>query len=132
MERWDSRTPRIPRRAAGPAELRTKSGCDHPNSSLGRQAMRQEELGRGDPIRPQDWCGVLPFEAAAASDRLGWVGLQAARYRTSHAFELNPPGLTHDRLVLFARPPEEFDLRYEGVKRHLPPPAGAISLVPAG
>jgi AraC family transcriptional regulator len=93
--------------------------------------MRQEELRRRDPIRPQDWCEVLPFEAAAASDRLGWVGLQAARYRTSHAFELNPPGLTHDRLVLFARPPEEFDLRYEGVKRHLPPPAGAISLVPA-
>src|SRR5439155_26598685 len=31
-----------------------------------------------------------------------------------------------------ARPPDELDLRYEGVKRHRPPPAGAISLVPAG
>ena len=30
------------------------------------------------------------------------------------------------------RPPEELDLRYEGVKRHVPPPAGAIMLVPAG
>jgi AraC family transcriptional regulator len=28
--------------------------------------------------------------------------------------------------------PIEFDLRYEGVKRHMPPSAGAIMLVPAG
>jgi AraC family transcriptional regulator len=35
-------------------------------------------------------------------------------------------------LVLFTRPPEELDLRYDGVKRHVPPPAGAISLLPAG
>jgi AraC family transcriptional regulator len=40
--------------------------------------------------------------------------------------------MTHHRLVLFSRPPEELDLVYEGVKRHVPPPAGAISLVPAG
>jgi AraC family transcriptional regulator len=40
--------------------------------------------------------------------------------------------MTHHRLVLFVRPPEELDLVYEGVKRHVPPPAGAISLVPAG
>jgi AraC family transcriptional regulator len=42
------------------------------------------------------------------------------------------PALTHHRLVLFARPPEELDLLYEGVKRHVPPPTGAISVVPAG
>lgn len=30
------------------------------------------------------------------------------------------------------RPPKDLDLRYEGVKRHVPPPAGSISLVPAG
>ena len=35
-------------------------------------------------------------------------------------------------LVFFARPPEALDLRYEGVKRHMPPPAGSISLLPAG
>jgi AraC family transcriptional regulator len=35
-------------------------------------------------------------------------------------------------LVLFARPPEELDLRYEGVKRHVPPPAGSIAVAPAG
>jgi AraC family transcriptional regulator len=42
------------------------------------------------------------------------------------------PALTHHFLALFVRPPQEFDLRYEGVKRHVPPPAGAISLIPAG
>jgi AraC family transcriptional regulator len=40
--------------------------------------------------------------------------------------------LTHHRLVLLIRPPEELDLRYEGVKRHVPPPAGSIYVVPAG
>jgi AraC family transcriptional regulator len=94
--------------------------------------MRQEEPGRGDPIRPLDWQKSLPFEAAAASDRLGWVGLEAARYREPPASEINLSPLTHHTLILFARPPEELDLRYEGLKRHVPPPAGAISLLPAG
>src|SRR5262249_52559581 len=40
--------------------------------------------------------------------------------------------LTHHLLILYARPPEELDLRYEGVKRQVPPPAGTVSLVPAG
>jgi AraC family transcriptional regulator len=94
--------------------------------------MREEELRRGDPIRPLDWHETLPFEAAAASDRLGWVGLEAARYREPPASEINLSPLTHHTLILFARPPEELDLRYEGLKRHMPPPAGAILLVPAG
>jgi AraC family transcriptional regulator len=95
--------------------------------------MRQEEPGRGGPLGPLAALRqIIPFEADAASDRLGWVGLEAARYRAAPASELNPPGLTHHRLVLFARPPDELDLRYEGVKRHVPPPAGSISVVPAG
>ena len=84
------------------------------------------------PIRPLDWLKVIPFQAVAASDRLGWVGLEAARYRASPAWGYNAPALTHHRLVLVTRPPQELDLRFEGVKRHVPPPAGAISLVPAG
>src|SRR6516162_3936812 len=98
----------------------------------GRQVMPQPEPGRGGPIGPLDWLKIVPFEAAASSDRLGWVGLEAARYRDAPVSELNPPAITHHRLVLFIRPPEELDLRYEGVKRHRPPPAGAISLLPAG
>jgi len=35
-------------------------------------------------------------------------------------------------LVLHTRPPEELAMRYEGVERYIPPPAGTISLIPAG
>ncbi|MFL5335822.1 MAG: helix-turn-helix domain-containing protein [Geminicoccaceae bacterium] len=95
--------------------------------------MRREEPGLGGPLGPLAALRqIIPFEPAAASDRLGWVGLEAARYRAAPASELNPPALTHHRLVLFSRPPEELDLRYEGVKRHLPPPSGSIAVVPAG
>src|SRR5262245_23483150 len=94
--------------------------------------MREEELRRGDPIRPLDRHEPLAFEAAAASDRLGWVGLEAARYRGPPASEINLSPLTHHTLILFARPLEELDLSYEGLKRHVPPPAGAILLAPAG
>ena len=96
--------------------------------------MREEELRRGGPIGPLDWYKIHPFEAAAVSDRLEWVGLEAARYRATpdSSWEYNAPALTHHMLILYARPPEELDLCYEGVKRHVPPPAGAIMLLPAG
>ena len=94
--------------------------------------MQQEEPGRGDLIGPLDGLKILPHETAASSDQLGWVGLEAARYRASPAWEYDAPALTHHRLVLVTRPPQELELRFEGVKRHVPPPAGAISLVPAG
>jgi AraC family transcriptional regulator len=94
--------------------------------------MEQKEPGRSDLIRPRDWLKVIPFQAVAASDRLGWVGLEAARYRASPDWEYDAPGLTHHRLVLVTRPPQELELRFDEMKRHVPPPAGAIILVPAG
>jgi AraC family transcriptional regulator len=94
--------------------------------------MREEASDRGDLIGPLDWLKIVPFAPAAASDRLGWVGLEATRYRTASASEYHPPALTHHWLVLFMRPPEELDLEYDGVTRHVPPPAGSISLVAAG
>src|SRR6516165_2217552 len=94
--------------------------------------MPEKEPGGGDPIRPLDLRKIAPIEEAAASDRLGWVGLEAARYCEAPAFEFNTPAITHHRLVRYTRPPEELALMYEGVKRHVPPPAGAIALVPAG
>jgi AraC family transcriptional regulator len=94
---------------------------------------RQQEQRRGGRTdAPLDWRKIIPFKPAASSDRLGWVGLEAARCRAEPAFERNVPALAHHRLVLVTRPPEELDLRYEGVKRHVPTPAGAITLVPAG
>src|SRR5262249_8050089 len=94
--------------------------------------MPQEEPERGNPLGPLDWLRLLPHEAAPSSNRLGWVGLEAARYQAASAAERNQPIITHHMLILFARPPEQLDLRYEEVKRHVPPPAGAVSLVPAG
>jgi AraC family transcriptional regulator len=94
--------------------------------------MQQENPGVHAVLGPLDWLRVIPFQALAASNRLGWVGLEAARYRASPAWEYHAPALTHHRLVLVTRPPQELDLRFEGVKRHVPPPAGAIILVPAG
>jgi AraC family transcriptional regulator len=86
----------------------------------------------GDPIGPLDWLKLLPFEPAASSDRLEWVGLEAVRNRAAPASELHAPPLTHHRLLLVTRPPEELHLLYDGVKRHVPPPAGSFMLVPAG
>jgi len=94
--------------------------------------MSQIQLQPDDPIRPLDWLKAIPFEPAAWSDRLGWVGLKAARYHAMPAFEFHPPALTHHMFILYARPPEQLDLVYEGGKRHVPPPAGAIMLMPAG
>src|SRR6516164_1886654 len=94
--------------------------------------MRQEEPGRSEPIGPLDWLKRVPFEPAASSDGLGWVGLEATRFRASPDSELSQPAITHHRLFLVTRPPEELELRYEGVNRHVPPPAGAVSLMPAG
>jgi AraC family transcriptional regulator len=95
--------------------------------------MQQEKPGLGGALGPiAALRKTIPFEPDAASDRLGWLGLEAARYCAAPASELSQPALTHHRLVLFSRPPVELDLRYAGVNRHVPPPAGAISLVPAG
>jgi AraC family transcriptional regulator len=75
---------------------------------------------------------AVPFEPCAVSDSLGWVGLEAARYREAPASEINLSPLSHHAVVLITRPPEKLDLLHEGVKRHVPPPAGSISVVPAG
>jgi AraC family transcriptional regulator len=95
------------------------------------QVMREEEPGRDEPLGPLDWRKLLPFKPAASSDRLGWVGLEAASCRAGPIFECTPSVRIHHRLFLFTRPPEELDLRYEGVTRNVPPPAGSISLIPA-
>src|SRR5262249_48827827 len=103
-----------------------------PVTSPGQQAIRHVEPHPAAALGPLDLIKHLPEEAFASSDRLGWVGLEAARYQAASAAERNQPIITHHMLILFARPPEQLDLRYEGVKRHVPPPAGAVSLGPAG
>jgi AraC family transcriptional regulator len=56
----------------------------------------------------------------------------AARYRDAPATEVEVPPSTHHSFILVHRPPEECEVRYEGVKRHVPPPAGSILVIPAG
>jgi AraC family transcriptional regulator len=96
------------------------------------QLMLEKDPGRGEPISPREWHKLLPFEPAAASDRLGWTGLEAASAPAAPSAEVDRPPLTHHTLVLFSRPPDELELCYEGVNRLWPPPAGAVSVVPAG
>jgi AraC family transcriptional regulator len=94
--------------------------------------MNQETPGHDSAIGPRDWAGLVPFAPSAASGRLGWVGMEAARYVGLHDKEVDVPPLTHHSLVLLGRPPDEMDLRYEDVDRHVPAPAGSISVIPAG
>src|SRR5258708_18858753 len=94
--------------------------------------MREEAAMQADPIRPLDWLRAIPFEPATWSDRLGWGGVKAGGYYATPAFEFHPPALTNHMFILYARPPEQLDLVYKGAKRHVPPPAVAIMLMPAG
>jgi hypothetical protein len=104
--------------------------------------MNRETPGHDSAIGPREGAGLVQYPAArwirrsiapsAASDRLGWVGMEAARYADLPDTEVDVPPLTHHTLVLFNRPPDEMDLRYEDVDRHAPPPAGSISVIPAG
>jgi AraC family transcriptional regulator len=95
--------------------------------------MRGEQGARG-PLTPLETFSVFPITARASrtSEGLGWSGVEAARFKGSLDFEVDKPPLTHHKLVLFIRPPEELDLIYEGVNRHFPPRAGSIYLQPAG
>src|SRR5262249_61652938 len=89
--------------------------------------MREEASDRGDLIGPLDWLKIVPFAPAAASDRLGWVGLEATRYRTASAAEYHPPALTHHWLVPFMRPPGGPGPGDDGGTRPGPPPPGPVS-----
>jgi AraC family transcriptional regulator len=71
-------------------------------------------------------------EPAAASDRFGWVGLEAARYAGECEVEVARPALTRHAFVMCNRPPDELELRFDGMTRRRPPPAGTVSVVPAG
>jgi AraC family transcriptional regulator len=94
--------------------------------------MHLEAAEHVGPLAPQVDHRLAPFRPAAASDRLGWAGVEAALFNDLPDTELERHPLTHHTLVLFNRLPEVFALGYEGVSRHVPPPVGAVSVVPAG
>src|SRR6266481_571011 len=75
----------------------------------------------------------VPFAPCTTSYRMGWKGLEAVRYRNSStSVELTLPPVSYHCLVLISRPPEKLHVRYEGVKRDMPPAAGSIAVVPTG
>jgi AraC family transcriptional regulator len=78
---------------------------------------------------PRNLPPVIP---EATSHNLGWIGLQAVRYRDSATNEIHLPALSQHLLVLITKPPAEINLRYEGVKRETPPPVGSVMVMPAG
>ena len=94
--------------------------------------MRQQELGVSGLLSPLELIRHFPGEPFAASDRRRWMGLEALRYRDQPPNEAFQPPLTHHSLLLFIRTPKEFEARYEGISRVVPPPAGSILMVPAG
>src|SRR5262249_7403688 len=112
------------------------TGDDESGPSAGlvaeTQGMPGNEPRRGHPIRPLGSFTILPVEPVASSDRPGRGGLEAVRARACAPPCINLPALTRHMLVFFARPPVEWDVRYEGVKRHVPPPAGSVLLLPVG
>lgn len=95
--------------------------------------MALEEPG---PVRPPGPLEVRRRVAAgkpcAASEGLGWTGLEAARYCQTPAAEVVQPPLSHHTLILYSRPPEKLDLWYEGVDRQARPFVGSVSVIPAG
>src|SRR4029077_2738050 len=68
----------------------------------------------------------------ATSHRLGWVGLQAVRYRDLATNEIHMPALSQHLLILHTKPPAEGYFKYAGVKREIPPPVGSITVMPVG
>ena len=94
--------------------------------------VQREPAESGRLLGPFEYHPQIPVEPTAASHRLGWTGLEATRFSDLGDTEFERPALTHHSLILFTKPPHELDLRYEGVKRHRPPPMGSVSVVPAG
>jgi hypothetical protein len=71
---------------------------------VGSQLMRQEESGRGGPIGPLDWRKVIPFQAIAASDRLGWGWRRLASVRHPPGNTMRPPLRTTGSSLSRGRP----------------------------
>jgi AraC family transcriptional regulator len=94
--------------------------------------MQQQEPGPDGLLGPTELSKHFPGEPLAVSDRRGWVGLEALRYRYQPPNRALQPPLTHHSLLLFLRTPNEFEAQYNGVNRTVPPPAGSVLMVPAG
>src|SRR4029077_2035866 len=84
--------------------------------------------------RSAPWTGARSSRSRRSQRATGWGGWAWRRLGSVRRPLWNTPRppLRLNRSALLPGPPQELDLRFEGVKRHVPPPAGAIILVPAG
>jgi AraC family transcriptional regulator len=94
--------------------------------------MQSEPAESGRLLGPLEYHPLVPVEPTAASQGLGWTGLEAIRFSELGDAEFERPALTHHSLILFTKPPDELDMRFDNVKRLRPPPMGSVSVVPAG
>ena len=93
-------------------------------NTFGANRKRLGAFGFSEKVRLINQAGVrIAREAARDQAFVAGAGMSRPAPATSGKW-VTPT--SHDR------PPEELELRYEGVKRHVPTPAGAITLVPAG
>jgi AraC family transcriptional regulator len=83
-------------------------------------------------LKPRERAALVGFRPYASSDWSDRVGMLAAHYLDVPSSEIEVPPSTHHTLVLVNRSSEDGEVRFEGVHRRFPPPAGSILLVPAG
>jgi AraC family transcriptional regulator len=112
---------------------------DGPFCSLKGKVIRGQEKSGHEPavglprdIPPVITASLVSLGVDATSHNLGWVGLQAVRYRNLATNEIHIPELSEHLLILHTKPAAEMNFRYEGVKRDIPPPVGSITVMPAG
>lgn len=96
------------------------------NSSEALSSNRRTEYS---PIIP---ASLLSVGVEATSQNLGWRGLQAVRYRDLGTNEIQIPSLSQHLLILHTKPAPVMNLRYQDVKREIPPSVGSITVIPPG
>ena len=67
--------------------------------------MRWQQAASGRLLGPFERQSLVA--PTAASHRLGWTGLEAARFSDVAGTEFERPALTHHSLILFTKPPLE-------------------------
>jgi AraC family transcriptional regulator len=90
------------------------------------------EIEASHPLDLNGYYSALREKSFATSYGTGWKGLQAVRIESHGGESCTVITRSTHALGLSIRPPEKMEMRYEGVKRVLPLPAGSISVVPAG
>jgi AraC family transcriptional regulator len=99
---------------------------------LPENSNHESALGPSRDIPPVIPASLVSLGVDATSHNLGWVGLQAIRYRDLATNEIHMPALSQHLLILHTKPPAEGYFKYAGVKREIPPPVGSITVMPVG